>query len=272
MNEALIRIVSEVRIGTENIVTSSSEIAAGNMDLSGRTELQVSSLEELNSTMKQNADNARQTNQLAASACDVAMTGGSMMLQVINTMEIIKASSKKIVDIISVIDSIAFQTNILALNAAVEAARAGEQGRGFAVVATEVLNLAQRSASAAKEIKTLIGDSVEQIDVGSDLVRQAGSIMEKIVVSVKHVSDIMDEVTTSSREQISGVEQITVAISEMDQVTQQNAALVEQAAAASAALRDQAFSLEQAVSIFTLETSHRAQPAVRTPALNRNEI
>src|SRR5471030_2994950 len=238
-----------------------------NLDLSSRTEQQAgtleetaSSMEELNSTVKQNADNARQANQLAISASDVAVKGGGVVLQVVETMRTINASSRKIVDIIAVIDGIAFQTNILALNAAVEAARAGEQGRGFAVVATEVRNLAQRSASAAKEIKGLIGDSVAQIDVGSKLVDQAGVTMDEIVTSVKRVTDIMGEIASASREQEAGIDQINNAITEMDSTTQQNAALVEQAAAAAQSLQDQARDLAQAVGVFRLD---HAAAAVR---------
>ncbi|MGJ7564728.1 methyl-accepting chemotaxis protein [Variovorax sp. GB1R11] len=260
MNGSLVKIVGEVRTGTDTIATASSQIASGNQDLSSRTEEQASSLEqtaasmeELTSTVKQNADNARQANQLAVSASEVAVKGGSVVSQVVGTMGSINASSKKIVDIIGVIDGIAFQTNILALNAAVEAARAGEQGRGFAVVASEVRSLAQRSAAAAKEIKTLIGDSVEKVEEGSKQVAEAGRTMEEIVGSVKRVTDIMGEITAASQEQTSGIEQINQAISQMDQVTQQNAALVEEASAAAQSLQEQAGSLVQAVSIFKLD-------------------
>lgn len=260
MNFSLQKIVGQVRSGTDTIATASSQIASGNLDLSSRTEQQASSLEEtassmeeLTSTVKQNGDNARQANQLAVSASGVAVKGGQVVSQVVETMGSINESSKKIVDIISVIDSIAFQTNILALNAAVEAARAGEQGRGFAVVAAEVRNLAQRSASAAKEIKTLIGDSVEKVEIGSKLVAQAGDTMEEIVASVKRVTDIMGEITSAGQEQETGIEQINQAISEMDTVTQQNAALVEEAAAAAASLQEQAAGLAQIVSIFKLD-------------------
>ncbi|MDN2672333.1 methyl-accepting chemotaxis protein [Janthinobacterium sp. SUN026] len=259
MNTSLLNIVSEVRAGTDSIATSSTQIAAGNQDLSSRTEEQAgsleetaSSMEELTSTVKQNADNARQANQLAASAAQVAVKGGAVVAQVVGTMESINASSNKIVDIISVIDGIAFQTNILALNAAVEAARAGEQGRGFAVVASEVRNLAQRSASAAKEIKTLIGASVEQVNAGSMLVAQAGSTMNDIVDSVQRVSDIITEITAASSEQSVGIDEINRAIGQMDAVTQQNAALVEESAAAAESMQHQAHNLAQVVSVFKL--------------------
>ncbi|WP_413436796.1 methyl-accepting chemotaxis protein [Sulfuriferula sp. GW1] len=260
MNNSLSKIVGQVRSGTDTIATASSQIAAGNLDLSSRTEEQASSsleetassMEELTSTVKQNADNARQANQLAVTASDIAVKGGNVVAQVVNTMGEINASSKKISDIIGVIDGIAFQTNILALNAAVEAARAGEQGRGFAVVASEVRNLAQRSASAAKEIKILIGDSLETVEGGTKLVDQAGATMNEILESVKRVTDIMGEIAAASQEQTSGIEQINQAVSQMDEVTQQNAALVEQAAAASESLQDQAGNLAQVVSIFKL--------------------
>jgi methyl-accepting chemotaxis protein len=265
MNDSLVKIVSEVRTGTDTIATASAQIASGNQDLSSRTEEQASSLEqtaasmeELTSTVKQNADNARQANQLAVSASEVAVKGGSVVSQVVDTMGSINASSKKIVDIIGVIDGIAFQTNILALNAAVEAARAGEQGRGFAVVASEVRSLAQRSAAAAKEIKTLIGDSVEKVEEGSKQVEEAGRTMEEIVGSVKRVTDIMGEITAASQEQTSGIEQINQAITQMDQVTQQNAALVEEASAAAQSLQEQAGSLVQSVSIFKLDANAMA--------------
>ncbi|WP_347232092.1 methyl-accepting chemotaxis protein [Janthinobacterium sp. 17J80-10] len=260
MRDSLAEIVAEVRTGTDTIVTASGQIAVGNQDLSSRTEEQASSLEEtassmeqLTATVKQNADNAHQANRMAASASEVAMRGGTVVSQVVDTMSSINASSKKIVDIISVIDGIAFQTNILALNAAVEAARAGEQGRGFAVVATEVRTLAQRSASAAKEIKVLIGDSVEKVDTGARLVDQAGSTMNEILASIKRVTDIMGDITAASTEQTAGIEQINVAVSQMDQVTQQNAALVEEAAAAAQSMQDQAHGLSKAVSIFKLD-------------------
>ena len=271
MNDSLSKIVGQVRAGTDTIATASSQIAAGNLDLSSRTEEQASSLEEtassmeeLTSTVKQNADNARQANQLAVSASEVAVKGGAVVSRVVDTMGEINASSKKIADIIGVIDGIAFQTNILALNAAVEAARAGEQGRGFAVVAAEVRNLAQRSASAAKEIKTLISDSLETVEGGAKLVDQAGATMSEIVESVKRVTDIMGEITAASQEQTSGIEQINQAISQMDEVTQQNAALVEQAAAASESLQDQAGNLAQVVSIFKLGEGGQAQSASHT--------
>jgi methyl-accepting chemotaxis protein len=276
MQENLVKIVSDVRSGTDTIATASSQIAAGNMDLSARTEQQASSLEEtaasmeeLTSTVKQNADNARQANGLAASASEVALKGGAVVSQVIDTMASINDSSKKIVDIISVIDGIAFQTNILALNAAVEAARAGEQGRGFAVVAAEVRNLAQRSAAAAKEIKTLIGDSVDKVAVGSKLVFDAGSTMEEVVASVRRVTDIMGEITAASLEQSSGIEQVNQAIAQMDQVTQQNAALVEEASAAAESLQDQAGTLSQVVGVFQLDGMQAAAQAPRTMAASK---
>ncbi|MGK6311140.1 methyl-accepting chemotaxis protein [Variovorax sp. DT-64] len=259
MNESLARVVGQVRAGTDTIATASGQIAAGNHDLSSRTEEQASSLEEtaasmeeLTSTVKQNADNARQANQLALSASEVAVKGGSVVSQVVGTMGSINASSRKIVDIIGVIDGIAFQTNILALNAAVEAARAGEQGRGFAVVASEVRNLAQRSAAAAKEIKALIDDSVDKVEEGSRQVAEAGRTMEEIVDSVKRVTDIMGEITSASQEQTQGIEQVNQAISQMDQVTQQNAALVEEASAAAQSMQEQASSLVEAVRVFKL--------------------
>ena len=264
MRDSLVHIVAQVRVGTDTIATASGEIAAGNLDLSSRTEQQASSLEktassmeELTATVKQNADNARQANQLAASASEVALKGGAVVSQVVATMGSINESAKKIVDIISVIDGIAFQTNILALNAAVEAARAGEQGRGFAVVAAEVRNLAQRSAAAAKEIKSLISDSVEKVEVGSKLVGQAGTTMEEVVDSVRRVTDIMGEITAASQEQSAGIGQVNQAIIEMDSVTQQNAALVEQAASAAKSLQDQAAEVANVVSIFKLDVSQQ---------------
>ncbi|HYC43810.1 MAG TPA: methyl-accepting chemotaxis protein [Noviherbaspirillum sp.] len=270
MNQSLVRIVSEVRGGTETIATASRQIAAGNLDLSARTETQASSLEEtassmeqLTSTVKQNADSAYQANQLAASASAVAVKGGAVVSEVVLTMGSINDSAKKIVDIISVIDSIAFQTNILALNAAVEAARAGEQGKGFAVVATEVRQLAQRSAAAAKEIKLLIDDSVEKVDTGARLVDQAGATMKEIVDSVKRVTDIMSEISVASKEQTDGIQQVNQAINQMDEVTQQNAALVEEAAAAASSLQEQASGLAHVVSVFKLDGM---QPAASIPA------
>ncbi|MDM0123472.1 methyl-accepting chemotaxis protein [Variovorax arabinosiphilus] len=270
MNSSLAKVVGEVRQGTDTIATASSQIASGNQDLSSRTEEQASSLEqtaasmeELTSTVKQNADNARQANQLAASASEVAVRGGTVVSQVVNTMGSINASSKKIVDIIAVIDGIAFQTNILALNAAVEAARAGEQGRGFAVVASEVRSLAQRSAAAAKEIKGLIDDSVSKVEAGSHQVAEAGQTMEEIVASVRRVTDIMGEISAASHEQTQGIEQINQAITQMDQVTQQNAALVEESAAAAASLQEQAGGLSQVVSVFRIEGGASSAPALR---------
>ena len=275
MNDSLAKVVGEVRSGTDTIATASSQIAAGNHDLSSRTEEQASSLEEtaasmeeLTSTVKQNADNARQANQLAVSASSVAVRGGSSVAEVMGTMSAINASSRKIVDIIGVIDGIAFQTNILALNAAVEAARAGEQGRGFAVVAAEVRNLAQRSATAAKEIKGLIDDSVGKVEQGSKQVAEAGKTMDEIVDSVKRVTDIMAEITAASQEQTQGIEQINQAITQMDQVTQQNAALVEEAAAAASSLQEQASGLSQVVSVFRLDNQpvHYVAPPQRSAA------
>ncbi|WP_188419978.1 methyl-accepting chemotaxis protein [Oxalicibacterium solurbis] len=275
MQNNLVRIVSQIRLGTDAIATASSEIASGNLDLSSRTEEQASSLEEtassmeeLTSTVKQNADNARQANQLAVSASEVASKGGTVVSQVVDTMGEINTSSRKIVDIISVIDGIAFQTNILALNAAVEAARAGEQGRGFAVVAGEVRTLAQRSAAAAKEIKGLIGDSVEKVETGSQLVAEAGTTMNELVDGVKRVADIMAEITAASLEQSDGIEQVNQAVTQMDQVTQQNAALVEEAAAAADSLQDQAKQLAQAVSVFRTG-SNMAAAAVQAKPQHR---
>ncbi|NHZ61354.1 methyl-accepting chemotaxis protein [Massilia genomosp. 1] len=259
MNDSLVEVVRRVRSGTETISVASSEIAAGNLDLSSRTEEQASSLEEtassmeeLTSTVRASADNARQASTLAATASDVATKGGNVIGNVVDTMGRINEASNKIVDIIGVIDGIAFQTNILALNAAVEAARAGEQGRGFAVVASEVRNLAQRSAQAAKEIKGLIGSSVEQVEAGSKLVNEAGSTMDDIVQSIRRVTDIMGDIAAASAEQTLGIDQINQAVTQMDQVTQQNAALVEEAAAASEAMQDQARQLAEVVSVFKL--------------------
>jgi methyl-accepting chemotaxis protein len=260
-----------VRTGTDSVANASSQIASGNLDLSSRTEEQASSLEEtassmeqLTSTVKQNAENARQANQLVSSTADVAVKGGQVVGQVVDTMASIKDSSRKIADIIGVIDGIAFQTNILALNAAVEAARAGEQGRGFAVVASEVRNLAQRSAGAAKEIKALIEDSVGKVDAGGKLVDEAGKTMDEIVTSVKRVTDLMSEIAAASSEQSSGIEQVNQAVGQMDEVTQQNAALVEQAAAAAESLQNQASQLAQAVSIFKLDGSgYAVQPVLQ---------
>lgn len=259
MNDNLHRIVSEVRQGTDTIATASGQIATGNLDLSSRTEQQAgaleetaSAMEELTSTVKQNADNARQANVLAANASEVAVQGGSVVGEVVQTMGEINNASRKIVDIITVIDGIAFQTNILALNAAVEAARAGEQGRGFAVVASEVRTLAQRSAAAAKEIKGLIDTSVERVENGSRLVEQAGATMTEVVASVKRVTDVVAEITAASGEQSDGIEQINQAIVQMDEVTQQNAALVEEAAAAAQSLQEQSSRLSETVSVFKL--------------------
>lgn len=262
-------IITDVRNGTLTIASASQQIASGNLDLSSRTEEQASSLEEtassmeeLTSTVKQNADNARQATGLAASAADVALRGRNVVSEVVHTMTAINDSARKISDIIGVIDGIAFQTNILALNAAVEAARAGEQGRGFAVVASEVRNLAHRSGTAAKEIKTLIIDSVGKVEAGSKLVDDAGSTMDEIVASVRRVTDIMGEISAASTEQEAGIMQINQAVSEMDSVTQQNATLVEEAAAASESMQEQARRLEQVVSVFKLDntTSHTTAP------------
>ncbi|HZV64830.1 MAG TPA: methyl-accepting chemotaxis protein [Telluria sp.] len=272
MNDSLVAIVGEVRIGTDTIATASSEIAIGNMDLSSRTEQQAASLEEtassmeqLTTTVKVNADHAREANQLAIAASEVAIRGGAVVADVVATMGSINDSSRKIVDIISVIDGIAFQTNILALNAAVEAARAGEQGRGFAVVAAEVRNLAQRSAGAAKEIKQLIGDSVGKVDAGSRLVDEAGKTMDEVVASIGRVTSIMREISGANDEQHAGIEQVNDAVAQMDQVTQQNAALVEEAAAAAASMQDQAARLLEVVSTFKLD--RRAAAPGRRPAM-----
>ena len=273
MNSNLVNIVGQVRGGTDNMAEASSEIAAGNLDLSARTEEQASSLEEtassmeqLTATVKVNAENARQACQLAVSASEIASHGGQVVSEVVATMGSINDSSRKIVDIISVTDGIAFQTNILALNAAVEAARAGEQGRGFAVVASEVRTLAQRSASAAKEIKQLIDTSVHQVEAGTGLVDKAGRTMGDIVASIAKVSGIMTEIADASEEQRIGIEQVNFAITQMDQVTQQNAALVEQAAAAAAAMQEQSAQLAQSVSVFKLsELQMRGLPGAALP-------
>ncbi|TDK60048.1 methyl-accepting chemotaxis protein [Sapientia aquatica] len=281
MNHHLQQVVSEVKSSSENIAVATTDIARGNMDLSARTESQASSLEEtaasteeLTSTVRQNLDNARQANQLSIAASEVAVRGGKVFLDVVDTMAAIDASARKIVDIIGVIDGIAFQTNILALNAAVEAARAGEQGRGFAVVASEVRNLAQRSASAAKEIKELIGDSVNKVQDGSRLVNNAGGTMDEVVTSIQKVTTIMADITLASQEQNTGIQQVNDAIMQMDQVTQQNSALVEEAAAAAASLQDQTDALNRLVGEFKVIgttaarasapiTAARASPTVR---------
>jgi methyl-accepting chemotaxis protein len=273
MNEALVRTVGQVRSGSDTIATASSQIATGNLDLSSRTERQASSLEEtassmeeLTSTVSHNADNARQASDLMETASAFAVKGGEVVGQVVSSMSSIKESSGKIVDIIGVIDGIAFQTNILALNAAVEAARAGEQGRGFAVVASEVRNLAQRSAAAAREIKALIGRSVETVDTGSKLVDEAGTTMDSIVGAVRQVAGIMGDIAAASQQQSSGIAQVNQAIVQMDDVTQQNAALVEQAAAAAQSLREQADMLARAVGVFKL-TQGGAKSAPRPVAI-----
>jgi len=273
MQENLVRIVGQIRQGSDSIATASSEIASGNLDLSARTEQQASALaqtasamEELTSTVQQNAENAREAETLAVDASQVVGKGGAVMSEVVDTMGEINASSQKIVDIIGVIDGIAFQTNILALNAAVEAARAGEQGRGFAVVASEVRNLAQRSATAAKEIKSLIDDSIQKVGVGSQLVEQAGATMREIVDGVARVADIMTEITAASQEQSDGIGQVNQAIAQMDQATQQNAALVEEAAAAAGSLQDQAAALARAVSAFQVSAAPAVAGAARRAA------
>jgi methyl-accepting chemotaxis protein len=286
MQHNLARIVSRVRQGSESVSTASAEIAQGNQDLSSRTESQASaleqtaaSMEELSSTVKQNADNARTANQLAQSASAVAVQGGEVVAQVVGTMKGINESSRKIADIISVIDGIAFQTNILALNAAVEAARAGEQGRGFAVVASEVRSLAGRSAEAAKEIKALISDSVGRVEQGTTLVDQAGQTMEEVVASIKRVTDIMGEISAASSEQSAGVTQVGDAVTAMDQATQQNAALVEEMAAAASSLKGQAQELVQAVAVFRLSAQQGAAapsvsvaPQMAAPAAKRPAV
>ncbi|TCP16156.1 methyl-accepting chemotaxis protein [Simplicispira metamorpha] len=271
MRDSLAQVVARVRQGSEAVATASAQIAQGNQDLSGRTESQASaleetaaSMEELGSTVRQNADNARAANQLAQSASGVAVQGGEVVAQVVQTMDGISTSSKKIADIISVIDGIAFQTNILALNAAVEAARAGEQGRGFAVVASEVRSLAGRSAEASKEIKRLITDSVDRVEQGSTLVNQAGQTMEEVVHSVRRVTDIMGEISAASSEQSAGVTQVSEAVTHMDQATQQNAALVEEMSAAATSLNQQAQDLVQAVSVFRLEAGSAYRPVARS--------
>jgi methyl-accepting chemotaxis protein len=275
MQLGLVDTVSRVRTSTDIINTGAQEIASGNLDLSSRTETQASSLEEtaasmeqLTGTVKQNAENAQQANQLAHSASETAVKGGEVVAQVVDTMNAINESSKKIVDIISVIDGIAFQTNILALNAAVEAARAGEQGRGFAVVASEVRSLAQRSAAAAKEIKELITDSVSKVDSGSRLVEHAGMTMGEVVDSVRRVTDIVGEISSASREQSDGIAQVNKAIAQMDEVTQQNAALVEEAAAAAQSLQTQAVTLAEAVGIFRIDAHAVAAGSMRAPAVS----
>lgn len=281
MNSNLLKTVTEVREGTDTIVTASQQIAVGNQDLSSRTEQQASSLEEtassmeeLTSTVRQNAENAREANMLAQTASGVAVRGGDVVSQVVETMASINESSKKIADIIAVIDSIAFQTNILALNAAVEAARAGEQGRGFAVVASEVRNLAQRSAAAAKEIRTLISDSVSKVSTGGQLVEQAGNTMQEIVQSITRVTDIMSEIASASAEQTVGIEQVNEAITQMDAVTQQNAALVEEAAAAAESLQDQASSLAALVTTFKVKASSdkRVESGTRKVAFHDMQV
>ena len=283
MRDSLVNVVTEVRGNSESVATASAQIAQGNQDLSGRTEQQASALqetaatmEELGTTVRNNSDSAKQANELAQGASAVAARGGDVVSQVVTTMQGINDSSRKIGDIISVIDGIAFQTNILALNAAVEAARAGEQGRGFAVVASEVRSLAQRSAEAAKEIKSLIGRSVEQVEQGTALVDQAGKTMDEIVGSIQRVSDIVAEISSASVEQSTGVQQVGEAVSQMDQATQQNAALVEESAAAAESLKSQAQQLVQAVAVFKLSRqdgfgggNHAAASAANAPTADR---
>lgn len=270
MRDNLAGIVGQVRTGTDTVASAAAQIAAGSLDLSVRTEQQsgslestVSSIEELTATVKQNSDHAREANTLAMSTCDVAGKGGVVVGQVIETMASITESARKIVDIISIIDSIAFQTNILALNAAVEAARAGEQGRGFAVVASEVRGLAQRSAAAAKEIKALIDDSADKVHSGSQLVAQAGVTMNEVVTSVQQVTTLVGEITSASLEQSQGIEQVNKSIAQMDDVTQQNVTLVEQASAAAASLQDQAAQLSRVVSVFKLDSASRVLAQAR---------
>src|SRR3984893_5165310 len=275
MQDGLAQTVQKVRSSAETIVRDAHAISGGNLDLSARTEQQAaslqeaaSSMEQLTATVRQNADNARNASELAAGASDIALRGGEVVNRVVATMDAISGSSDRIVGIVGVIEGIAFQTNILALNAAVEAARAGEQGRGFAVVASEVRSLAQRSAAAAKEIKTLIDNSVEKVDAGSKLVAQAGATMDEVVASVKRVTDIVGEISAESQEQSTGIEQVNQAITQMDDVTQQNAALVEEAAAASQSLQDQAANLAHVVSVFKLvennQLAHKASPLRQT--------
>jgi len=275
MRDSLVTIVSQVRAGTFTIAGASAEITAGNLDLAQRSERQAgtleetaSSMEELTGTVRQNADSARQANTLALSASSVAQRGGAVVAQVVQTMASINDSSHQIADIIGVIDGIAFQTNILALNASVEAARAGEQGRGFAVVAAEVRNLAQRSASAAKEIKQLIGDSVAKVDGGSKLVDEAGRTMEEILASVRQVTDIMGQISLASQEQSAGIVQVNEAVAQMDEATQQNATLVEQAGAAASSLQEQAEQLAQLVSVFKLDVPAAGDTAQRPRPLS----
>jgi methyl-accepting chemotaxis protein len=277
MNDGLARVVFEVQHGTRAIAGASTEIASGNLDLSSRTEQQAgsleetaSSMEELTSTVRHNADNANRANQMALAASQVAVRGGEIVGKVVDTMGAIDGASRKIVDIIGVIDGIAFQTNILALNAAVEAARAGEQGRGFAVVASEVRNLAQRSATAAREIKALIGDSVTQVSAGTALVQQAGATIGEVVASVARVTEIMSDISAAGREQSAGIDQVNMAITQMDQMTQQNAALVEEAAAAAASMQEQSAHLEQMVRHFRLADTAQAQaPAARAATVHK---
>lgn len=279
MNDNLARMVSQIRTGAESISSASSQIAAGNADLSSRTEEQASSLEEtaasmeeMASTVKQNADNARQANQLSASASEVAERGGAAVSEVVGTMQAISVSSNKISEIVSVIDGITFQTNILALNAAVEAARAGEQGKGFAVVAGEVRTLAQRSSNAAKEIKELIEDSANKVNVGAAQVERAGATMQEIVASVKRVTDIMGEISAASDEQARGVDQVNLAVAQIDEVNQQNAALVEEAAAAASTLQDQATELVRSVASFKTSGKPLPKPLKTAPRLASNAL